>query len=423
MKQIITAIGDPKLNEEIRKEGGCNVVAADIQYQEGVIELLEENSSIDVLILSSIIPGENDIYKLINKIKEINQELEIIIILEKQNEEIKNFLISRGIFNIFYNNQITTNELINLLKKDENKIPENINEEIKMLKEMILQNNNKINNKNKIINKLIINIFKIIKNSSKKIIKIINKLFNKNKIINNKINKNKIISIIGNNNSGKTLFCGILGRIAKNKKILIIDFDFINNNISTIFGVNKLPKKINKENKNELKINDLIIKINNKLNLICGLEILFNLKEKINKNKIKEIINDVSNKYDLIIIDTCSAELPEYTEEIIKNSDQSIFLLEPNLLEIKKTKKLLEKYIHKWNIKNDKINILFNKYNIYSINYLILKKLFYDFNILGKIKLNKKYNLIINKKINNINRKIKKEYSQIINKIFINTSQ
>jgi len=421
MKQIITAMGEPKLNEEIAKENGYNVVASDIQYQEGVLELLEENSNTDMLILSSIIPGGDTIYDFINKIKEINAKLKIIIILEKQNDELKNFLISKGIFDIFYNNQITTNELINLLKKDENKIPENINEEIKMLKEMILNNNKNNIKKNKTKNKLNIKLInnilkKTIKNNLFKKIKIIiNKIFNKN----NKINiNNKIISVIGTNNSGKSVFCSILGKIIKNKKILIIDFDFFNNNIGTIFGVNKLPAKTNKEikenklNKNNLKINNLIIKINKNLNLICALDLLINK----NNNSIKNIINELYCSYDLIIIDTCSDEAFEYTEEIIKNSDQSIFLLEPNLLEIKKTKKLLEKYINKWGIKNEKINILFNKCNIYSINDLILKKLFSDFNILGKIKVNKKYNLIINKGLKKINRKIKKEYLKIINR-------
>jgi len=91
------------------------------------------------------------------------------------------------------------------------------------------------------------------------------------------------------------------------------------------------------------------------------------------------------------------------------------------LLEVKKAKRLLEIYLENWNIKKEKINIVFNKYNFNSINLNILKNIFNEIKIIGKINFNKNYNLIINKnnKIKNklINLKIRKEYLKIINKI------
>lgn len=239
MKKIITAFANPELNKKLAKEKEYEIIAPDIQYQEAVLEILEENKDINILILNSILEGEYDLYKFINKIKEININLNIIIILEKENEEIKNFLHSKGITDIFYNNKITIDELIKLLKKEKNIIPEEINEEIKILKEMIL--NNKINNniKNKKKYKLINNIFnlnkKIIKelklNQIKKLI-IKNKINNKNKLI-------KIITVVGSSNTGKSIFSSILLKTIKNNKVLLIDFDFINNNISTIFRPQK----------------------------------------------------------------------------------------------------------------------------------------------------------------------------------------
>ena len=47
----------------------------------------------------------------------------------------------------------------------------------------------------------------------------------------------------------------------------------------------------------------------------------------------------------------------------------------------------------------------------------ILKNIFHDFNILGKLDFNDNYNLIINKNGKNINKKIAKEYLNINNKL------
>lgn len=68
----------------------------------------------------------------------------------------------------------------------------------------------------------------------------------------------------------------------------------------------------------------------------------------------------------------------DYTKEIIKNSNLNIFILEANLLEIKKAKNLLNIYINNWEIPQENINILFNKYNENSIDISILKKFFQD---------------------------------------------
>lgn len=165
---------------------------------------------------------------------------------------------------------------------------------------------------------------------------------------------------------------------------------------------------------------ELIIKINNKLDLICGLDILFNNNKKIAKEEINNIIKnikEISNKYDLIIIDTNSNLENNCLKELMAIADRNILLVEPNLLGIKKSQKILEIYINKWQINKEQINIVFNKININSINNLILNQLFSDFYILGEIKLNNKYDLIINNNLKIKDKKINKEYLKIINKL------
>lgn len=89
-------------------------------------------------------------------------------------------------------------------------------------------------------------------------------------------------------------------------------------------------------------------------------------------------------------------------------------------MEIQKSKNILKIYKEEWNIDNNKINILFNKFNKNSIDINILKIIFSEYNIIGKIDINNKYNLIINKNANKIDKNIKKKYLKIIEKYLIN---
>ncbi len=403
--KIITALENPKTNEKLKKETNFEVIGNDIQYQEGVIEILEKNPEINLIIISELLSGQIGFKRLIEKIKLINKNIEIIAILKNENEETKNYLISKGVFNIFYNNKITNNELINKINKINSDIKENeINEEIKNLKKIILEKNNKKILKENKINK----IFLKIKN------KIKNKINLKNNI--NKIDKNKIISIVGTNGIGKSIFSSILAKTIKNKKILLIDFDIFNQSINSIFNVKRISERKSITNNN---INNLIIKINKNINLLCATDILFDGENRIEKNKIKNILEDFLGEYELIIIDTTSECFFDYTKEILERSDIIIFLAGANLTELKKSKNLLDIYINKWKIDRQKINILFNKDDINSIDNKILKILFSDFNILGKIKLNNKFNLIINNNLKVINKKIKKEFEKIIKKLHL----
>ena len=228
--------------------------------------------------------------------------------------------------------------------------------------------------------------------------------------------RSKVISIIGSSGVGKSIFCSNFSLVFKNKKTLIIDFYILNKIIKTIFGV---KEKIAEEDEfwNNGKTSNLITKISTNLDLICGIDVIFESGDKQEKERVIEILDELKNKYDVILLDTSSECFIDYTKEIIKYSDFSIFLVEANLIELKKAKKLLEIYINNWKIKKEKINIIFNKYNKNSIDNDILKKLFLDFNIIGQLKLDEKYNYMINKNTNYINKELKAEYERIKEKV------
>lgn len=275
--KILTAIGNEIINKKIKEKNIAEVIGQDIQYQEAVIEILEKNKDIDILILSAILPGEYNIYELINIIKYKNKKIKIIIFLENKENKIIEFLITKEITDIYINNEITTDEIINRIIKLKNK--EEKIEEILETKKI---------EKNKNIKKELI----------EKIIKIIKKLKTnkKNKKTNNKIN-NKIFTIIGARKIGKTIFCLLLSLNIKNKKILIIDFNFEKNDTKIIIG-KKIKNKNGGDNRKFEKI-----KWRKNVDIIFIKKECFETENHTNKKTILDLIGDKNQEYDYIIID------------------------------------------------------------------------------------------------------------------------
>lgn len=186
--------------------------------------------------------------------------------------------------------------------------------------------------------------------------------------------------------------------------------------MKTIFGVReKVAEETTSWNENNLE--KIAISISKNVDLICGIDILFKDGYKIEKEKMISILNSLKSKYEIILLDTSSECFMDYTKELVNESDFAVFLAEANLIELKKSRKLLDIYINNWKINKEKIKIVFNKYNKNSIDSNILKNLFCDFNILGFIKANDNYNYMINKNYNYFNKELKNEYQKIIQKI------
>ena len=173
MKRVITAIDNKNIIEKISKNKNLKIIFNNLEYREGILEILEKIKNIDVIIISELIPGEISIEELIKKIRKINKKIEIIFILNKDELEKINKLKELKIDKIYIENK----------------------------------NSKKIKNE--------INILKIINKKTE------------NKINISKINNNKIINIFGKNKSGKTtiIFLIINYLLKNNKKILIININ------------------------------------------------------------------------------------------------------------------------------------------------------------------------------------------------------
>lgn len=383
MIKIITAMNNPKINDELKNEKNIELICKDIFYKEGILEILENEININYIIINSELPGEIKLNNLIEKILEKNEKIKIIILIKKENKN--NFYkINNNKKNIKKNN-------IEIIKdiKNKNIIRIFYNNEIK-IEQLKKYNQIKNNNKNK-------------------------------KEINNKKLKSKTIIFLGERQVGKSIIIlGITKSLEKNnKKILLIELNKKESDLLFMLSKNEN----NKENTN-LKIKEQKIKKYKKTNKNYfykkNIKIIQNLIVNINKNtdiiSYKKIINlniikKLEKKYDYIFIEIDSEKNNFKNKKLIKNIDKKILIIRSNILGIKNAKKIIDKN------KINRYKIIINNYNNYSIDKNIIKNIFKENKIISKIKYNQEYDEIINNnfKISKENKKKLIKEFQILN--------
>ena len=331
MIKILTAIKNEKIFGELKNNKNIKIIKNNIQYKEGILEVLENDKKINYIILNEDLYGQTTIEELISKIKFINNKIKIIIILNKK-DLIKEDYLFKNKIKFIYEKEMSTQKILEII-----------------------------------------------------------------------LNKNKIIGVIGNSGTGKTITILILSELIakyKNKKILIVEDNIENNSILEIYKLKNKERHTNIKNRT--------IKIKNNL-------YLFNIKKISNnykKNKIKIIneINKIKNNYDYIFIDMQNINSYKIYNEII---EENLLILNSNILEINKIKKFIIN-------SGLEIKAILNNYNENTISEKILKETFKNkIKIIEKIENNKNYNLIINNNFNIefLDKKTRNKYFKIINNI------
>ena len=284
MQKILTAMGNTKLNNKLKKEKDFYVYEQDIQYKEAIIDILEKDKNFNFLIIYENLSGEISKGELIKKIKKLNNKIKIIFISENEKLNYEKIIlkiksnkinINSKIIILFNNKKIIINKLFNL----ENK------------KILILDLNNKIlNNKDNYLKKInksiyLYNINLFIKNNKNNLQNAINSIFQDFSekynfiLINLNYKKNNYLEKYLLKKTEKIIFVSELNNIEKikiiknsikkinikylikNKKINILfnkyNFNSINYKIiKNIFSENKIIKL----NKNNFQKNKKIIK-------------------------------------------------------------------------------------------------------------------------------------------------------------------
>lgn len=352
--KVLTAINDSELIKNL-KDNGFDTCPYNIQYKEGILEYIELNSFVDYIVLDFNLPGDIDIKDLISKVLKQNPLIKIIVV---------NQLNIKEVYKCF--DKYDRNDLLDFL----------------------------------IIDCDIRDYYKY-------------------------KNKGKIITILGASGVGKSVFSINLANCLNCEKKVIIDFDVLNNSLHYLLGVDnysaKVQAKIKKnllnksyvyEKEQDYIVNskDFTMKTIYNVDLISGVNLVFDTQSQVTPENIGKIILKLKNYYDIIIIDTSSQCFLEYNKEFMKLSDELIFLSGASLYEVQKAKILLKKYTEDYKIDKNKLYIVFNKCTKSSIDESILRELFKEYKVLGKIKLRDYYDYIINNnksKQKKINREIK----------------
>lgn len=122
MKKIITAINNPRINNELKSiNKNIKVIGKDIQYKEGILELLEKNKNIDYIILLENLLGKINLFNLLKKINKINKNIKIILLIKKNNyKKNKSIIKNKNIIKIFYTNEIKIEIILSKILKNDN---------------------------------------------------------------------------------------------------------------------------------------------------------------------------------------------------------------------------------------------------------------------------------------------------------------
>lgn len=362
MQKIITAMEKIKLNQDLKKEKNFEVICNNIQYREAIIDIIKKNKKnkiiIDVVIIDEKLPGEITFHDLIFNILKINNKIKIFFLIENDNSELKKELEKNKNKNIYLKKII--NKEILLKELNEEKIEKNKN--IKINSEEI-NNGKKIEKSEKKVEQYNFNNYSIFKINEEKN----NLVDNETKKI---IDKNYLI-LIGNNDYAKENFIYDFISIINKEKILIINFNIVNNK---------------KENE--------IIKLNDNVDLIVARDNIY--KKDID---IKKYISDFFMKYEFIFLDFNINNYLFLRNNFYENKN-IIFFIDNSLEKIKAEFKKINKIIE-----NKKIKIILNKIDKNYIDKNILNIILRKSKIIGIIKFDKRLN---NKRLRKIYKKILK---------------
>lgn len=341
MINILTAILNENINYKLKEYEKINIKYDDIQYEEGLIEILENDSNIDILILNSIF-YKNIISK--NLMKLLNKET--IIILIKLKEEVYEY--KENVIQIENRNEDEMiNEIINIIS---NKFEVEINKvsSINYLKE----ENEKIKNELEMLKKIIEQkkekkLFEKIKDFKK------SKEIKEGNIDKKSIKKGNIILFTGVPKTGKTVISSVVAEnLSKYNKVLLIDLNFKDKDLITLF---------NKKEFNEKEDENILIKINDNLDLLSDLDIVIKDFRTDISSKLDILLNQLLYKYDYLIIDFNLENENFIFEYILNKADKIFILIEGDLLNLKESKKAFEKITNVINKKT--IQIIINKNN------------------------------------------------------------
>ena len=373
LKKVISAVGDEFIVNNL--ENGSFEVTGDIFEQEVLFDLLK-NDFFDFLIISTQIHGTHSKYSLIKQIRDINSKIKIILITDEEDLEYQKYVNSKEIKNVFVNGKFTFKDIIKVLSKLES-------DEVIKLGERLTTD---------ITETGLISIS----------------------------DKQEIITFAGTEGAGKSTLLVNLALLLAEKslaKVLIIDLDTLNGNISDFLEIPVAPSCFNytlPSDKNSA-LNYLIDFIDKKtfdtdileksaikvkkyenLSIITGNTSVSVCKNVLSYEHYNKILDKAKQLYDFIFIDTSSNIFLDSTQFALTIANKVIFVTEANNVCINRTQRLFNEVYKAWGIDENKLQIVINKANKYSVEKTIVREIFDKYKILSFINYDEKYTRQLN---------------------------
>lgn len=244
-------------------------------------------------MLNDELPGE-EIIEFMKKIKNTK-----IIIFTDKSRNIDKINLEKYAYKVFSNGEISIEEIKKIIK--EQNYTEELEKEIEKLKNIIYE---------KETNKYAITKFIKSKTENK---------------------KSKIISIAGFESTAKTIFIiDLIDSIkTKEKNVLLINMNILNQDIEQTFKNN----------------------ISSKVKIKKAKNFLFENGEIIGKNNIIKKIDKLKKDYDYIIINNNAECYFELNHALMEKAENIYFIIEKNIKDIKISNNLLNIYEKNWNLK------------------------------------------------------------------------
>ncbi len=370
MKRVITALGNPVLNNELRKYEKYDVFTDDLFYQDAVIDVVEEES-VDDIVVSSLLQGQDDFIDFVEHIKRKNSVARIIVITDEFSIDMKNALMNLGVFDILRDSEVEIADVIDAIDREE-----------PFAKQVIMEKKEEeydVTEQPKTISYI------------------------------TKVQKQEVIAISGTNGSGKSTFAVNFARNLAQKsdaKILLIDLDTLNGNIDEIFGINKIPQNVEiimdedkkcglnyavdliTKNRFDTNVLDELIISEKGVDVLTGNTSLHYCQNVLKEEYYDKILTSAKEKYDFIIIDTSSNVFLDSTKWALQIATKILFVTENTYVCLKKSTQLLNVLINVWRIWKSKINLIVVRRENNGLEIELMQKIMDNIAVVGSIKNN-----------------------------------
>lgn len=324
------ALNNKKIKEKLDLRYKDKVYNYDFVYKEDIISYIEKYNNNYIILTRLDLSGNMNYLEYIRKIKKINTKNRIIIIIDKLEKEIKEFLFANEVFNIIEGNEIDM--------------------------EVIYK---QINTENKIVYKTVY------------------------KKSNNSDDKRKI-TVFGSNGSGKSFISSLMANsIAKKtkKRVVLVSFDDKNSCLDIINNINCFNFDIKHFFTGEDMNYDYISKSISQSNVCKNLWLmnsdikLTDNRLKISKSQMQNLTFYLESRFDYVIFDLPNYTLNSNYKILMDIVDEIIFVTSPNYISIKQSKIYLDFIYNKLKIPKDKLKLIINKNGVYSLDIRQIKSI------------------------------------------------